>query len=582
MSRPAPRRSPLSPAALLPLALAGCSGAKDDPNAVADTNDSAEPEVERALDRLCPGDAGCESNAGPLLAGVAQRDITPCFESWDDTESDGEYRATEDPFFDCGCDRLCPGDEGYSGADAGEGDGVFQAAWIAGFGQGRPANSVHDPIELRALSLQTGQTSVAIVTLDLVGWFFDDTVAVREAVAAAGGDFDLVVVHATHNHEGPDSMGQWGERFGRRGVNEAWRAEVIAAAAAAVVEAQNSAVEVNLTVGRADSAAPFGSKGTRNTVRDSRDPVVIDEWVGAARLTDAAGQTVATLINWGNHPEVLGGDNTALTADFVHYVREGVEGGVPTGPSPRAGLGGQSIFINASVGGLMTPLGLTVTDWDGVDHSGDTFEKSQALGEIVAGLALDAIASAGAPAAGPTLGFRAEGVEIPVENIGFQALFLAGVFERSLVGWDSTQPITEANTPRVLSEVDLIELGPLRILTIPGELFPELAVGGYDGSRVNTDEVPFIDPDNALPPDLSAAPTGPPLKEQMGSEHAWIMGLGNDEIGYLVPPYDYVLAESAPYLSEAPGDHYEETNSLGPAAVPLLLDAAALVSGEPR
>lgn len=576
------RAAPGLPAALAALALS-CAGEKGDPQGDSGAADSGEGGgAPRELDRLCPGDAGCEGNEGPLRAGVAQRDLTPCFETWEDTEGDATYRATEDPFHDCGCDHLCPGDAGYTSPDAGEGDGVFQAAWIAGFGQGRAANSSHDPIELRVITLETGETRVAIVTLDLVGWFYDDTLAVREAAAAAGADVDLVVVHATHNHEAPDSMGQWGERFGRRGVDEAWRAEVIAAAASAIVEAQNSATEVNLTVGRADSAAPFGAKGTRNTVRDSRDPVVIDEWVGAARLEGAGGATVATLVNWGNHPEVLGGDNTALTADFVHYLRAGVEQGVPGGPSPRAGLGGQALFLNASVGGLMTPLGITVTDWDGVDHSGDTFEKAEALGEVVAGLALDALAAAGPPAEAPRLSFRAEVIEIPVENIGFQALFLAGVFERELVGWDSSRPITADNTPKIRTELDLIELGPLRILTIPGELFPELAVGGYDGSRVNSEEVPFIDPGNEAPPDVAAAPTGPPLKEQMGAEHSWILGLGNDELGYLVPPYDYVLAESAPYLSEPPGDHYEETNSLGPTAVPTILSAAALVCGEPR
>jgi hypothetical protein len=275
-------------------------------------------------------------------------------------------------------------------------------------------------------------------------------------------------------------------------------------------------------------------------------------------------------------------ENTLISSDFPHMLREGVEQGVDWGDGARPGLGGTTVFINGAVGGMMTPLGITVTDWDGVDHPGETFEKAEALGHIVAGWAIDALASAAGPAEAPRLGFRAEVVEIPVENIGFQALFLAGVFERELVGWDSSLPISATNIPKIRTEVDLIELGPLRILTVPGELFPELAVGGYDGSRVNTDEVPFMDPGNEAPPDLAAAPTGPPLKAQLGVEHAWILGLGNDEIGYLVPPYDYVLAESAPYLSEPPGDHYEETNSLGPTAVPTLLAAAELVSGEPR
>ena len=41
------------------------------------------------------------------------------------------------------------------------------------------------------------------------------------------------------------------------------------------------------------------------------------------------------------------------------------------------------------------------------------------------------------------------------------------------------------------------------------------------------------------------------------------VGLANDELGYIIPPSDYVLSEDAPYFNEAEGDHYEETNSVG-------------------
>ena len=40
--------------------------------------------------------------------------------------------------------------------------------------------------------------------------------------------------------------------------------------------------------------------------------------------------------------------------------------------------------------------------------------------------------------------------------------------------------------------------------------------------------------------------------------------LAEDYIGYIVPAYNYVLSPTNPYLSEADGDHYEETYSLGP------------------
>ena len=63
---------------------------------------------------------------------------------------------------------------------------------------------------------------------------------------------------------------------------------------------------------------------------------------------NAPDETIATFVNWGNHPESLGGDNPLLTSDFAHYLREGLEKGVPepkgvkgfgcllyTSPSPR-------------------------------------------------------------------------------------------------------------------------------------------------------------------------------------------------------------------------------------------------------
>ena len=50
----------------------------------------------------------------------------------------------------------------------------------------------------------------------------------------------------------------------------------------------------------------------------------------------------------------------------------------------------------------------------------------------------------------------------------------------------------------------------------------------------------------------------------MPNETTWIVGLGNDELGYILPEYDFILDDSLPWFNEAEGDHYEETNSLGP------------------
>jgi hypothetical protein len=560
-----------SPLGVLPiLVLAGACGSETDKAGT--PQDSGDPTS--MLDLACPGAQGCLSNEGGLRVGAARVDLTPeCWETWDDLDDNGEYSSSSDTFYDCGCDRLCPGDDGYTSADDGEADGRFQALWLAGFGNGRAMDSVHDPIEARAVVLASGETSVAIVTLDVVGWFYDDTLAIRQAIADAGSDIDLVIVQATHNHEAPDTMGQWGERFGNRGVDERYFEQVSNGAIQAIQDAEAGLTDVTMVIGSADSAAPFGDKGTRNTVRDSRDPVIVDEQVGAAAFLDSSGQTVATLVHWSNHPEVLSSDNLALTSDFPHYLRVAVEDGLDYDNRTQAGRGGVAVFLQGTVGGLMTPLGITVTDWDGVDHSSSNFEKAQALGDIVGGLALDAL-DAGDSVTDATVSFGALGVDLPVENLGFQALFLMEVFKRDIFGYVEGEILDEDNIPYIRTELDLVTIGPLRLLTVPGELTPELGIGGYDGSRVNTTEVAFIDPDNPNPPNISAAPQGPYLKDQMAGEHNWILGLGNDEIGYLVPPYDYVLHPTIPYLDEADGDHYEETNSIGPSTVPLLLETA--------
>ena len=554
----------------LPALLSACHRDKDDDSATIDT---APPGW--APDLACPGDAGCERGDGALSAGAAKRAITPtCFETWEDLDGNGEYDASAESYFDCGCDQLCEGDEGWPGADDGEADGTFQAVWMAGFQNGRPATGVHDDLWARAVALRQGDVTVALVSLDVVGYFNDEVLDVRQEAAAAGLDVDHIIISSTHVHEGPDTMGLWGRNAFQSGVDPTFMAYIRSQVVAAVGEALDALEPATLRVGQADTSTTSSEKGTRNVVRDSRAPVIVDETLYAARLTNSAGDTIATLVNWGNHPEALSDENTLITSDYVHYVREAVENGVDYESYDLPGLGGVCVYLSAAVGGLMTPLGIQVTDGDGDTYGESNWDKAQALGNVIGQKALEAI-EGGEDVADPALALRYASFYVPVENVGLQALALSGVVDRDTYLWDDTQNVTADNKPHLLTEVDVLDLGPVRMLTVPGELFPELAIGGYDGSHVNTTVVEFISSDNPNPPDISAAPTGPYLKDRMGATYNWVLGLGNDEIGYIVPPYDFELDENAPYLSEADGDHYEETNSMGPETANLIDDAVA-------
>ncbi len=516
-------------------------------------------------DRLCPGDP---NYPGP---------------DTDGTEKDGVY----DFFRDCGTDQLCPGDPNYPGPDANgtEGNGIFDGLWLAGFGNNRPAVGVHDDLWARAVVLGRGDVKVALVYLDVVGFFNNDVEAVRQKVKEkrpeAYADLDLIQVGSTHVHEAPDTLGQWGlvppggvPGLGvpspyRSGVNSLWKSYLIDRTADAIIQAWESAVP-------ATARAASARTGAEGLVRDSRDPKIIDDTMSVLLLDDAqSGDPIATLVNWGNHPETLSDINNLITSDFAHYLREGVEKGLPAeGSAPAVpGRGGICVYLQGPVGGLLTPLGsIGAHTRDGTLRDGKSdYEKARAVGERLAEKAL-ALASEASPLEDTTLSFGWEEMLLPMKNIFFQVIFGVGVFDREAYEADGTPwqgGLIDPDThfPWLHTEVFLLRLGEISFLSVPGELFSELAVG--TGDTWTPPGVDRIDPNNPNPPVIpSDLPPG--YRERMGGKITFVLGLSMDEVGYLVPAWAFELDPTSPYYQEAAGDHYEETNSLGPDTVPML------------
>jgi len=512
------------------------------------------------VDRKCPGAMGY---SGPDADG---------------SEADGR----PDFFSDCGRDRRCPGEAGYPGPDpdGSEGDGKFQGMWMAGFGPTTPAFDVHDDLWARAVVLENGDVSIALVSVDAVGVFRDDVQRIRDRIAKRNqGVPDYVLVSATHTHEGVDTMGQWGpikSLLPERGVDDAWFKDVfIEGVARAVSDAMLSARPAKVR----SAQAKLGEK-TRQVIGDTRDPFVSDDTVTVLEFSETkSGDVIGTLVSWGNHPETLADTNNALSADFVWAVREGVEKGVfkKDGTLVSAGVGGTCVYFNGSVGGMMTSLGAHPTSVDGDQPPARSFAKTKAVGDIIALAALEGLATATEEKA-PNLAFGATTLRLPVDNEVFRLMMLPGVdiLRRSIFGFDRFQPVGPGNIPFLETEVSKVQLGGVRFLGVPGELLPELAVG-YDVAFAFG--APQIDPMNPSPPKLANAPPPPYLKERLGGEKPLILGLANDELGYLIPEYDYVLDSVKPYAEEAPGDHYEETNSIGPQTTPLLLEAFETLTG---
>lgn len=516
------------------------------------------PPCGEACDRVCPGDSDCPgTGSSTLRVGFGEADITPAIkDTFTDQNGDGTWQEDEPT------------------VDANQ-NGKFDPVWIAGYGTARPANGIHDAQLCRTIVVEQNGVKVALTSADVIGLFYNHVVRIREAVAASRPDIQLVIVAAAHNHEGPDTMGLWGPTETKTGIDQDYMSLLVDRCAASIADAADDLRPATLSYRSTEVRDDDGSMLAY--VSDHRDPTVIDSTLTLLDFRALDGTRIATLANWAAHAESTGDANNLLSSDFIHYFRDAVENGLTRQGETWAGTGAPVVFFNGALGGQIGPGEVRPVQDDGTLLPDELiergFETPEAIGHGVAAFALRALASeADATDAEPALSFRTKRLLIPVENSVYLMAFALGIFDRKATDYDPTKDIGPGNTPKLESEMAYVTLGRSSILTMPGELFPETYMGGYDGSACGTQ--PLVKADNPNPPQLDSAPKGPYLRDRMQGEYPMLFGLALDEVGYIVPAYDFKLDDTSPWFEEAPGDHYEETASVGAGLEPLLADTA--------
>ena len=403
----------------------------------------------------------------------------------------------------------------------------FAPVYMAGFGNNRRATSIHDDLWARCLALGTEKMPLVMCGVDSIGLFREDVLKIRELVKQRYGRDVDVVVAALHDHQAPDTMGLWGPSEGKSGINEAYNSYVIERTADAAVEAVKNLAPATFVFAKAHPEV------LDSFVNDTRPPVVHDAEVIALSAVGEDGKRIGTLVNWANHPETLGSRNTLITSDYSGYLRDELE----------TRLGGVAVFINGAVGGMQSPLGAKI---DGVAE--ESFAKAKFIGEHVADIAADAVLNA-KPGGLTGYEFSESTIHIPVANPGFEAAAKADLYK-------GRKPMSATGT--TATPVGLIRLrnGDQTMLTIalvPGELYPELSVGGverYSGA------------------DFPDAPIEPAIKSSMDTPYRMLFGLADDEIGYIIPKAEW--DNRPPWLNGASKRWYGEVNSVGPEAAPMI------------
>ena len=397
--------------------------------------------------------------------------------------------------------------------------------WMAGFGNGRSVLDYHDRLWARGIVIDGKGGRIAIVTLDVVGYFTNEIATIRAMVSPAS-QVDYVVVTSTHQHQGPDTLGLWGPDELTTGIDYAYLDFVNAAVADCVDEAAANLTRARVRFATTSSAGlslgldpeddGLGVADGKVLAGDAAlapatDGRIVDPTLAVMQFTTRAAprNALATLVNFASHPESLGSGNRVITADFPHAARERLE----------VEYGGLAIWVSGDLGVLQGPLDIDVLDpATGAAAPRRTFRFAEVHGTQLAERVIDALAAAGHGDVAPALRFASVNpVAIPLANPFFRLLGALGVLNNRRPLYTDGVPDDSIGMPLpppfdalplalgedIQTEVGALRIGRASVALLPTELDPQ--IGFTYRARMT------------------------------GADHTFIFGLANDHIGYQVP-----------------------------------------------
>ncbi|HNQ90049.1 MAG TPA: hypothetical protein PKM73_15645 [Verrucomicrobiota bacterium] len=348
-----------------------------------------------------------------------------------------------------------------------------------GVGPSHATTKKQGELTVRALVFESGSNRVALVVGDFLG--FPAVLGDRVRAAVPGVPPENIVIGATHTHSAPDCYG-FPDGRGGTGADFKYLERVCVQAAEAITEAVTRLQPAGLRIATGEARGQIAYNYYAEKLYDARCHVV--------QAVDAAGKSVATLVNYAIHPEVIGSERGICSPDLVGPLCDRIaEGG-----------GGTGIFLNSALGGMVTadnrrPGGGEANDW----------AECQRIGRLLADEALRIVQNAPVQAE-PTLFCAARRLTLPVDSPLMRQLLSAIPGARDMAGTGD----------QVVTRLNLINVGNAQLLTIPGEALPN--IGCY-------------------------------LKRKMRGEHNLLFGLANDALGYIMAKEDYDSFKRYEYIS---------------------------------
>ena len=400
--------------------------------------------------------------------------------------------------------------------------------YIAGYDSNNPAKGVLDDMFARAVYIDdnTGRGGVVLCCVDAVGISRKDINDIRKLVVESKKIPSLksINVSATHSHSAVDTQGLWGEKLWKSGRNDAFMEILKKKTADAIIAAYEN---------RKDGKLFFSYTETQDMQFDCRTPVAYDKNLTKIRFEAFDASEEIHIINFASHAELLGSETKNISADFPAYMIKEIEA-----KDKKI----NAVFFNGAIGGMISAKEIKKIYREEIDCEAYTKEFGKKLGEIANALENETEIE-------PIINVKSTPIKIAASNFVLILARMLKVLNNDIIR------IGKRNEAYICSEVGYLELGKNRIgvFLIPGELFPELWNGEF---LTAAESATAKDADYNI------------LKNMCKCDHQFVLGLCNDELGYIIPDNDFLLHEKTPYIDKATDrfdrSHYEETNSTGP------------------
>ena len=424
-------------------------------------------------------------------------------------------------------------------------ENVFDDEYYLGGYLAFPPNRVNGVLDdelVRAVAIDdgSGRGTAALAVIDCVGLSNHDVNGIRALLRDFAKENNIVSINvaATHSHSCIDTMGIWGDLIAALKTNPikalSGETDFVSGRNEAFMEnlRQTTADTIRRAVGSMTKGKLFaGTRDASRYCRDKRPPEVMITDMTTLLFRPDDGSAPTRMVFFAAHPTQFGESNKIVSGDFPYYLCGRLE---EDGENALYFQGAQ-LAVATERGNGNTPEGLGRND--------SIRAYGRALAEYSAGTELSEV-----PA---FLNARHKKVLFNMSNKIFLLLERLHVIDHDAV------ICSGKNDLMLVSEIGFLQLGDqIRFALIPGEMAPEIAVCGCAGAQDS----------------YEGREWGYPTLEALAGGKLTVIGLCNDEIGYIIPDNDFG--------SIAAPMHYEESVSLGKHTASKLVKEFGVMMGK--